>query len=384
MFAEPTTRSKNRTPRPSKHSWTARYLSSVAALLVLYFITAKLGLLMDAVSGFATTVWPPAGISLAALSLLGYRLWPGIAIGAFFVNISAGAPFLAACGMATGNTLEAIVGTYLLRRFAGFRGSLDRIPCVVGFVVLAAGLSTTVSATMGVTSGWLGGVIPSTAFGRAWLTWWLGDALGDLIVAPLLFAWAEWPHSLLSPRRLVEAGAMFGSLVMVSLLAFGPLLTPEQSIFLQPYVILPFLIWAALRFGQHGTVMATFVVASMAIWKTAQGVGPFARGTVNDLLFLQGFMGVVAVTMLLFAAGVSERRRAEVRLRVNHSLARVLADTPTLEEVLPAILRAICESLGWDCGNAWKVDAERSTLRHAAEWHGSHRRLGRFGETAVG
>src|SRR2546422_1077683 len=177
---------------------------------------------------------------------------------------------------------------------------------------------------------------------------------------------------------------MFGSLVMVSLLAFGPLLTPEQSIFLQPYVILPFLIWAALRFGQHGTVMATFVVASMAIWKTAQGVGPFARGTVNEsLLFLQGFMGVVAVTMLLFAAGVSERRRAEVRLRVNHSLARVLADTPTLEEVLPAILRAICESLGWDCGNAWKVDAERSTLRHAAEWHGSHRRLGRFGETAV-
>src|SRR3989454_12857586 len=98
MFAEPTTRSKNRTPRPSKPSRTARYLSSVAALLVLYFITARLGLLMDAVSGFATTVWPPTGISLVALSVFGYRLWPGIALGAFLVNVSAGAPLLTACG----------------------------------------------------------------------------------------------------------------------------------------------------------------------------------------------------------------------------------------------------------------------------------------------
>src|SRR2546422_5206351 len=140
MFAEPTTRSKNRTPRPSKHSRTARYLSSVAALLVLYFITAKLGLLMDAVSGFATTVWPPAGISLAALSLLGYRLWPGIAIGAFFVNISAGGPFLAACGVGTRNTLEQIVGADPLWRFSGFAGYFDRLPCGLGFLVFAAGL----------------------------------------------------------------------------------------------------------------------------------------------------------------------------------------------------------------------------------------------------
>ena len=150
MAAESAARSKSRTLHPPFDSRTAGYVSGVVLLSVIYFVTAKLGLLMDAVSGFATTVWPPAGISLAALCLFGYRLWPGIAAGAFFVNLSAGAPFFTACGMATGNTLEAVVGTYLLRRFAGFRGSLDRIQSVVGFVLLAAGLSTTLSATIGV------------------------------------------------------------------------------------------------------------------------------------------------------------------------------------------------------------------------------------------
>src|SRR4029077_20686146 len=115
-------------------------------------------------------------------------------------------------------------------------------------------------------------------------------------------------------------------------------------------------IWATLRFGTHGTVTATLVVAILAVWRTAEGFGPFARGTLNEsLLLLQAFMGVVAVTMLIFAAGVSERRRAETRIRVNYSVARVLADAPSLEDVTSGILRAICESLHWDCGNLWMI-----------------------------
>jgi signal transduction histidine kinase len=360
-------------------SWMAR----AGALVVVYFITAKLGLLMDAVSGFATTVWPPTGVSLVALSLFGYRLWPGIAAGAFLVNLSAGAPVLAACGMSAGNTLEALVGTYLLRRFAGFRGSLDRIQAVVGFVVLAAGVSTMMSATIGVASGWLGGVIPSASIGKAWSTWWLGDAMGALILAPLLFAWAEPPRNPLPPAKVAEAGALFASLVMVSLLVFRSWHVSSQAALLQPYMLFPFLIWAALRFWQRGTMTATFLVTGLAIWRTAQGLGPFARGTVNEsLLSLQAFMGIVAVTMLIMAAGVAERRRAEMRVRANYSATRVLAAAPSLEEVLSGILRAICENLEWDCGNVWRVDAETNTLVHGAEWHRPLGRLGEFGESA--
>jgi signal transduction histidine kinase len=359
------------------------YLAGVAILGSVYFTTAKLGLLMDPVGGVATPVWPPTGISLAALCLFGYRFWPGVALGAFVANLSAGAPVLAACGIAAGNTLEALLGTYLLQRLVGFRGSLDRVRHVIGLVLLAAGLSTTVSATFGVASGSLGGLIPAAARGRAWLTWWLGDAMGDLVWAPLLFAWAQRPRIRLSPGRILEAAVLFTALVTVSKLVFGGVLTPMQSIFLQPYVIFPLLTWAAIRFLQQGTTTATFVVAGMAIWSTAQGVGPFAKGSLSDsLLFLQVFMGAVAVTMLVLAGGVSERRRAERRVRVSSSVARVLAAAPTLEEAIPGLLRAVCESLEWDCGNVWKVDEASNTLRHAAQWQPARGHLGDFGVSA--
>jgi len=385
MYAEQTTY-----PRPTfLRSWLKpldqALVARIGMLASTYVVTAKVGLLMDAVSGFATTVWPPTGISLAALYLIGFRLWPGVALGAFVVNVTAGAPPLTALGMAAGNTLEAILGAWLLRRYAGSRGLLDRISGVVAFVVLASGISTMVSATIGVASGWLGGVIAPTRAGEAWLTWWLGDALGSLVVAPLFLVWAERPRIAWPASRVAEAAALLASLAIISLLIFGPMFTSDQAIFLQPYVLLPFLIWATLRFGSHGTVAATLMVATLAIWRTADGYGPFARGTLNEsLLLLQAFMGVVAVTMLIFAAGVSERRRAETRIRVNYSVARVLAEAPSLENVTTGILKGICESLQWDCGNLWSVDPATETLRHAAEWHHPRRRLEEFRHAAAG
>ena len=317
LLPEPSTEASGATfPHPVSSS-AARTLIGVGVLLVTYFVTAKLGLRMDAVGGFATTIWPPTGISLVALSLFGYRLWPGIALGAFLVNASAGAPFLTACGMAAGNTLEALIGTYLLRRYTGFSGSLDRVQRVFGFVVLAAGLSTMVSATIGVTSGVLGGVIPDAEARKAWLTWWLGDAMGDLVLAPLLFAWRGGRRMPYSIMRLVEGGILAASLVVATLIAFGAWLAPQQNVYLQPFIIFPFLIWAALRFGQAGSATSTFLVASIAIVRTAQGFGPFAsRGSVNESLFLlQAFMGIVAVTMLVLSADVAQRLQAEEDLR---------------------------------------------------------------------
>jgi integral membrane sensor domain MASE1 len=258
------------------------YSVRVGILFAIYFSTAKLGLMMDAVSGFATAVWPPTGISLVALAIFGYRLWPGIALGAFLVNVSVGAPPLVALGMAAGNTLEAVLGTYLLQRVVGFGPGLDRLRDVLGLVVLAAMLSTMLSATMGVSSGWLGGVIPWANYGKAWWTWWLGNMIGDLVLAPLLFVWAGRPHLSLPPRRVVEAGALLVSVVAVSLLVFGGMLATKITE--SPHILFPVLIWAGLRFGQPGAVTATFMISVIAIWGTAQGFGPFAGEALNESL----------------------------------------------------------------------------------------------------
>src|SRR5918992_5374671 len=167
------------------------YGAAVLGLAAIYVAAAQLGLRLDAVAGFATLVWPATGISLAALVLFGYRLWPGVFLGAFVGNLLAGAPIFVALGIGVGNTLEAIVGTYALRRVRGFRPSLDRVRDVVALIVLAAGLSTMVSATIGVASLYLGGVVPMADAWKAWRAWWLGDLIADLVVAPALLVFGS-------------------------------------------------------------------------------------------------------------------------------------------------------------------------------------------------
>ncbi|HXV44310.1 MAG TPA: MASE1 domain-containing protein, partial [Anaerolineae bacterium] len=160
------------------------YLAQVGLLAAVYFGAAKIGLSLASVEGIVSLVWPPTGIALAALLLFGYRLWPGIALGAFLVNASAGAS-LAAVGISIGNTLEAVTGAYLLGRFVGFRNSLERLRDVLGLVILAAAVSTTIGATIGTASLTLAGAISWAAYPSVWLVWWLGDAMGALLVAPV-------------------------------------------------------------------------------------------------------------------------------------------------------------------------------------------------------
>jgi PAS domain S-box-containing protein len=322
-------------------------------LCAAYVSAAKLGLSLDAVSGFAAAVWPPTGIALAALVLFGYRLWPGIAVGAFLVNASAGAPVPVASGMAVGNTLEAVVGAYLLQHVLGFRPALARLQDVFGLVVLAAGLSTLVSATLGVTSGWLGGVIPSASYGQAWWTWWLGDLMGDLVVAPLLWVWRVPPRLHRARRQLAEALALLLALVAVSLLVFGgPWATRTMSYL---YLLFPFLIWAAFRFGPHGAVTAISLVSAIAIWGTARGFGLFASQTLHAGLFdLQAFMSSAAVTSLALAAAVAERQHLE---EARAQLAAIVesSDDAVIGVTLAGIIRS------------WNRGAERLYGYAAAE-----------------
>src|SRR5260221_4452640 len=187
-----------------KPSSPVRDLSIFAALTVVYFMTGKLGLTMASVHPSATAVWPPTGIALVAFLILGYRAWPGIFLGAFLTNLTtAGSP--AVClGIAIGNTCEGLFGSYLLNRFAGGRSAFGHPRGILRFVLLAAMLSTTVSATFGATALSLGGFARWANFGPIWLTWWLGDAVGDLIAAPMLIFWGAKLQLKWNRKRLVE------------------------------------------------------------------------------------------------------------------------------------------------------------------------------------
>jgi PAS domain S-box-containing protein len=311
--------------RSDRRVFGARIAAGTPAMLAtaaVYFGAAKLGLSMAFAAPQVTAVWPPTGIALAAVLLVGPRIWPGIALGALLANATANEPLWTACVIATGNTLEALTGAWLLRR-VGFRPSLERSFDVLALVVLAALGSTTVSATIGVTSLCLGGVQPASAFDSLWLTWWLGDALGALVTAPLLFVWGTAPPRLPAPHRLGEGAALVAGLVVVSLAIFAGWLDVPAPYPL-PYTIFPFVIWAALRFGQRGTTAVTFIASGLAIWSTVNGQGPFTMGSANDsLVFLQLFMAVVSVTGLVLGAVISERDEAERRAAAEYQSLQV-------------------------------------------------------------
>jgi signal transduction histidine kinase/CheY-like chemotaxis protein len=295
------------------------YWALLVAVAALYFAAAKLGLSMASVARQVSPVWPPTGIALAAVLLCGPRVWPGIALGALLANATTHEPLATAAGIALGNTLEALVAGWLLQWRRPFGMALDRLRDVLALVGLAAVASTAVSATLGVASLCLGGVEPWSRFGTLWGVWWLGDAMGDLVVAPLLLSWIagrrRWP-----PRRGAEIVALVAALVAVCALIFAR--QPAPRLAAGPaleYAAFPFLVWAALRGGPRGATLVTFVTSVVAIAATLARAGPFAGPPHEGLVLLQVFMAMVAVTGLFLAAAIAERDRAE-RRRVEASL----------------------------------------------------------------
>jgi PAS domain S-box-containing protein len=305
-------------------------LLGVLALAAVYFGAAKLGLSMAFLAEQVTLVWPPTGIALAAVLVFGPRCWPGIALGAFLANATANEPIPVACGIAAGNTLEALLGAWLLRRLVEFRPSLERLRDALGLVVLAGAVSTTVSATIGVLSLCVGGVQAWSDFAPLWAVWWLGDAMGNLVMAPVLLTWAAWPWKRLQARELVEGVILFVGLAAVSVVVFTQGRAPGGTSYPLEYTIFPFVIWAALRQGQAAAATVVLIALGIAIAGTVNGVGPFARARLNESLIpLQLYMAVVAVTSLLLGAAVSERMRAEESLRGSHGILQGVTEGTT-------------------------------------------------------
>jgi signal transduction histidine kinase/ActR/RegA family two-component response regulator len=298
-----------------------------------YVAGGRLGLAVWPVHGLATLVWPPAGIALAAVLVGGRRLWPGIAVGALLVNLWAGAPPAVALGISAGNTLEALLAASLLRRVSGPGWSLERLPDLLALVVLGAALSTAVGATLGVGSLAAAGLVPGPELASTWRVWWLGDVLGDLVVAPLVVAWRPGLRAVAAGRR-VEALGLAALVVAAGLAVF--LRPPAEAAagFVQASLFLPVLVLAALRLGLPGATAAVFLVSALAIAGTASGLGPFGQGPIpSGLLHLQAFMAVVAVSVLVVGAVTAERaavvhrwEEAEGTLRESEARARAATE----------------------------------------------------------
>ena len=286
-----------------------REVGRLLALASLYVVFARLGLSLGPVAGFATLVWPPTGISIAALLLFGRRAWPGIFVGALAANLLTGASVFVAVAIGVGNTTEAAVCAYIVMRLPRFSVTLDDVRSVAR-LFFGALLGTMISATIGVASLHAGGVVGVSQLRETWRAWWVGDMVGALVVAPVILVWSK-PAGPRLLRRRIEAATLAAAVVVVGVATFFgdvPIVSGLSTPFHKVDLLLAVLIWAALRFGQRGAATASFWISATAIIATVLGHGPFARSELSrDLVSLQTFMMALAVTFLLFGATIDER-----------------------------------------------------------------------------
>jgi PAS domain S-box-containing protein len=301
-----------------------RFAGLATAVGLAYLLAARLGLSLASVHTNVSPVWPPTGVAIASLLLFGRSLWPAILLSAFAANLWTGVSIPTAGGIALGNTLEAVLAVFLLTRGEAFARLLDSVSDVLRFLLCAVIVSPMVSATVGNLSLCLGGAADWNQFGSLWVTWWLGDGFGALVVAPFLLAWSSTSTYSLSSRSVAEGALLLILLFVTAMVIFGGWFPGNVKDYPLEHLCLPFFVWGALRFDQRMVTTAVIVLASVALWGTSQGYGPFIHGSPNEsLLLLQAFVGASTLMALILFAVISERKKAEAeKLKLAAELRR--------------------------------------------------------------
>jgi two-component system, NarL family, sensor histidine kinase FusK len=288
-----------------------KFLVQTVLVSVGYFVAARLGLAVPFTTGNVSPVWPAAGIALASLLLLGYPVWPGIAMGAFLANLLSPIPHIAAAGLAVGNTLAALTGAFLLRRAPNFQTSLSRLIDVLQLIAVGALISPLISASLGVATLFASGVQPWRAVPLAWVTYWLGDGMGILLIAPLLLTFSS--IRAIRRNRVKELATLTILLVLTCFVIFNDRLLGELKHDVLAFGVFPFVIWAATRFGMIGSSAALLLISAIATGETALGSGPFAQSSpFQNSALLQVYLAVLSVSGLSLAAVIAEREQTEV------------------------------------------------------------------------
>jgi integral membrane sensor domain MASE1 len=286
-----------------------RNLATVALLTLAYYIVGRIGLRSATPNHSVTAIWLPAGISLAALLLRGKRVWPGIFIGTLLLSIKVTGIIPISIGFAIGNTLEALLGAYLVNKYANGVNAFFKARDVLRFVVFGGMLAPAFCATFGVSLLCLGGLARPTDFSMLWFVWWVGDMLGVLFLTPFLVLLLGHRHHASGLAEQIEIAFLIAGLSIVCLLNFGP-----RSAFSIPgnsflFLCAPFLAWSALRFCPLEAAGATMVMGGFALWGSAHGFGPFENST-GLPLFVGVFMAVGTATTMTIAAANAEQKNA--------------------------------------------------------------------------
>ncbi len=369
---------------PTNSSEARKAAVAAIAVTVAYVAAARLGFQVAFLAEQVTTVWAPTGIAQAALLLWGRRLWPAVWLGAFIANAGTTAPLWTAAFIATGNTLEAVLTASLLRKDPAFDPGLRRLRDTTRLIVVGAMVTTMMSATVGIGTLCLAGVQPWSRFGGLWSAWWLGDALGALVVTPAILTLARAIGDRDRVMRLDIVMLVLGSMAMTQVV-FGQALGATFGEGLLHYVVFPLVVVAAVRFSQPATALVVLGISSVAVWNAIQGVGPFASSDVHrGLIVLQAFMAVLAGTGLMLAAAMSERLTGERRRGAAHGIGEVLGEATDLPHAAPEILRRVCENLEWQIGAFWIVDADLRKLRCIAVWRDGGTSSGAFEQMTSG
>lgn len=289
-------------------------------LAAAYFGVAHLSLAAATQHRVVASIWPPAGIAFFVLVRYGITLWPGVALGAYLLNATSGIPVAGSLLIATGDTLEALAGALMVRRAVQLRWSLDRVRDVVALTVLAGVCSTVIASTIGIATLTLSGsTSASTAF-SLWIVWWTGEAVGVLVVAPLLFVWTTRDPMRSTWRwRTAEAALTYAAVALVTDVLFS-----SAGMFV--FAVYPLGMWLAWRFGPRGAATSVAVVTLIAGLRTLAGYGPFTTlGPTANLFALQLFLVLFAVTSLLFAAARAEALESDARIQQSETRYRMLA-----------------------------------------------------------
>ena len=376
----------------------SKRVAELALIAAAYFGSARLGLLLALENTNASPVWPPSGIAFAAMLLFGYRIWPAITIGAFLANAvvfsqnevaGLGTILAASFLVAVGNTLEALSGAFLIRRFVRTASPFDGLRDVLKFLEISLLMCLT-SSVIGPAGLSLFRIIPWVIYPTVWLTWWMGDVVGILVLTPALVLFLQWyqqPVSIGQPKRLVEGGLLFLLLYVTSQFIFGEGFGVGRAHQPVDFLIISFMLWAAFRLGQGGVALTAVAVSSLAIAGTLKGFGPFVRETQNEsLLLLQAFLGTVSVTGLIVATLMKEHERWEEALQkssvdlerkvrdrtaelraANESLTKEILERKETETRLRAAYQELERSQEVSLNIMEDLDRERKELRRTNE-----------------
>jgi two-component sensor histidine kinase len=342
-----------------------KYLAEFFGVAITYLVVAKFSLALASIHPSATPIWPPSGVALATILLLGYRICPAIFLAALITNATTAGSIYTSFAIAVGNTLESVVGAYLINRWSDGANTFDTPAGVARFALICFAPSTMISPTLGVGSLILGGYADRSNFASIWMTWWMGDLAGALVIAPVIVLWTtSFPRSI-ERRELVQSCVVFTAALLVGMIAFSPLI--EQTANRAPLsflTVLP-LMWAALRRNQRDTATTALVLASFAIWGTVSNGGPFARGNLNDsFLLLLAFVISISVPSLALSAEVAKRKRHEEHLEF------VLDELSHRSKNLLAVVQSFAHHVARKTENFKDFDAAFSTrLRALADTH---------------